>query len=262
MIIMGGALFALVMVIFVITFINFAQKRHYKYKQNVKEIKALYDKELLQSKIEVQNSALQHISEEIHDNVGQLLSIVKLNLSAMDKEGVYNPGLINSTRQILNEAINETRDLSRGISVRAIEEYGLETALEQQLGRVEKSGRIKTELAYSSVGEPINAGEAIIIFRVVQESVQNAIKHSDCNKIEVNFNSSNQHFHLEIKDNGTGFNVDNQALKQNMGQGLGNLRHKADILESEIKIVSAPHTGTSIVLQRKAKDEQDKNSFS
>lgn len=248
---MAGALFALVIVVFVVSFINFAQKRHYKYKQNVKEIKATYDKELLQSKIEVQNSALQHISEEIHDNVGQLLSIVKLNLAAMEKEGNYNLSLVTSTKQILNEAITETRDLSRGISVRAIQDYGLKTALEQQLSRVEKSGRIKTQLDYKAISENINPDEAIIIFRVVQESIQNAIKHSECNNINVKFESLGDSFYVEIKDDGRGFALNTANIKQSMGQGLGNLRHKAEILKAELQINSSIDQGTSIILHKK-----------
>lgn len=241
-----GAAVALLMVVFVVTFLNIAQKRHFKYKQNMKEIKAKYDTELLQSQIEVQNNALQQISEEIHDNVGQLLSIVKFNLSAMEKQATYNGELVDSTKQILIDIISETRDLSKSLSVRTIKEQGLSKAIEQQLNRLARSGKILTNFKVEGTLSPLNSDEEIIVFRIVQESLQNAIKHSDCQNLSVYINRNINNFILEITDDGKGFELAKSG--ENSGQGIGNLKHKAQILNAALILQSEKDKGTTIKL--------------
>src|SRR5262245_47425278 len=132
--IIGGAVISSLLVIFIIMFFLLYQKRYYRYLQEKVKLQAQFQETLLQSQIEIQEQTLKTISQEIHDNIGQVLSLAKLNLSTMEimRLDELQEKIITS-KKLVSKAIQDLRDLSKSMNTDNIEALGLVRAIEYEL---------------------------------------------------------------------------------------------------------------------------------
>lgn len=227
---------------------------HFRHKQrmNLREkevIKTQYEQELLQSQIEVQNQTLQYIGGEIHDNIGQLLSVVRLNINVLEEASLPVPYQRYATvaSNLLEKAISELRSLSKSLNSDFIRDFGLKESLIFELERIESTGRLKT--FFHEEGDSFSFGpEAeIILFRICQEVINNAIKHAAANQIQVSVLYDTDALRIRITDDGTGFDqeiIQDNSLRQS-GSGLRNIRRKIGLLGGDCTIHSAVGKGTT-----------------
>jgi signal transduction histidine kinase len=224
-------------------FYNKKKRLHY---QQLEEQQKLFEKEAFRSEMEVREQTLRHIAEEIHDNVGQVMLLAKLNLNkilmaAPDKA-------IEETRDIIGEAINDLRDMSKSFHSDHVSSLNLNSAIEKELQRLKKTGLVKTSFITEGELSEIDSSKKLILFRMIQEVLQNMMKHSQCDKVIVHLIYQKEFLILDIEDNGRGFDVDSQ-LKTHAGEkgsGLLNLQHRAAALAAYLNIKSRPSEGTLI----------------
>lgn len=249
----GSVIFTIFIAIFIIWFLFAAQKRSFRFKQQLSDTKQQYENEMLSAAIEIQEAALQQVSDEIHDNIGQLLSIAKMNLNVLQKKWDSNEKidseLMNSTKNLVSEVINEIRSISRSISPQFIEEIGFAAAVEKHCKAIEKSGKISVLISSTETGKCLTEKEEVVLFRIFQESTNNAIKHSNCNKIYLKFTQSAESMLLSIQDNGDGFVLE-EKMNEKSGLGLKNLERKAHIIHCKFQINSSLGKGTEILITK------------
>jgi len=233
---------------FIITFLFFYNKKKRLHFQQLEEQQKLFEKEAFRSEMEVREQTLRHIAEEIHDNVGQVMLLAKLNLNkilmaAPDKA-------LEETRDIIGEAINDLRDMSKGFHSDHVRSLELNSAIEKELQRLKKTGLVETTFITEGDIIEIDSSKKLILFRMVQEIMQNMIKHSKCSKVMLHLNYQKEYLVLNIEDNGLGFNLNDQVKKDGVkGSGLLNLKNRAAALNAELTIKSRPGEGTCIFIR-------------
>jgi len=238
----------IVLLISFVTYIVYRyQQKQNAYYKDLQELKVAHENEMLQSQVEIQEQTFENISREIHDNIGQKLTLAKLHLNTMN---LYDAGKasiqLNDSITMISEAINDLSDISRSMSSEIILNNGLIKALEFELVQLNKSGLFKIGLSIQ--GEPVflDAQQELILFRIVQEAINNIIKHALATKIDIYLCYGQEKISLHISDNGKGFLYDADSKN---GTGLANMKRRAAWLHGVCMINTEPGAGTKINIE-------------
>lgn len=206
-----------------------------------------YEKELLQSQVEMQEQIFNSISRELHDNVGQVLSLAKVQLNILTTTERFDVHLLKEASDSISTAMNDLRDISGSISGSRVEEQGLISLTQKLLNRIGKTGEIKTALTEEGHFRPLGAANSLLVFRIIQESVQNIIKHASASSIQVAFSYTSPVLQLSITDDGKGFDVAT-AMAESKGMGLKNIQYRMQLAGGNVAIESTPGKGTQLTL--------------
>ena len=245
----GGTILVVLLVAGIIAFLFIFSNRNWKHQREKQLMKTQFEQELLQTQLEIQEQTLKTISEEIHDNVGQVLSLVKLNLNTVVNINDEQAQLkIESTKNLVSKAINDLRELSRSLHGERIGEIGLQEAIENELKIIQNTGQFKTELNITGQVYTQNPQKEMVLFRIVQEALHNAVKHANATNLKVLMNYSAANFTLTINDDGAGFLAD-QLLTSQTGIGLKSMRNRAALIGGEFSLQSSKNNGTSISIE-------------
>ena len=232
----GGLLF------FFITY----QKRLLRKQLEITRIKQNQQREILRNTIQSQENERKRIAQDLHDEVGAMLSVVKLNVGMIERQtGDKANTLAGETKSYLDEVITQVRGISRALLPPSLEKLGLFNALEELAGWVNKSDKIRIECWRR--GEPFRFDEKkeLAMFRVSQELVNNSIKHSGADNIFIKTRFTEKRIGLIIRDNGKGFNMEE---KISSGLGLKNLESRMDMINAGFKLKSKQGKGTTAII--------------
>jgi len=252
-IILVGIVLALFLVGFIVIIFFLAERKKQRQERELVQMKDQYDQELLRSQLEIQESTLKGIALELHDNIGQVLSVIKLWLAGLpvEKEHLAFEG-IQSSREMLNKVIFDLSDLTKSLHTDRITEIGLTEAIRFDLDTLRKAGLIKID--FSVVGDQFHFGEqkAIFLFRMYQEMINNVLKHSKATQIKVSISHTEDHkFILKVQDNGIGFDPGKKKSQASSSSGLGlkSMTNRARLIGAEISVQSQPESGTIIIVE-------------
>jgi two-component system, NarL family, sensor kinase len=234
--------------LFIIVFLFIFQNRQKMNLQEKASLKAQYDQEILKSQIEVQNATLQYLGKELHDNVGQLLSVARINLNVVEEttQEVENEGFVKQANELVEQSIQELRALSKSLDGDFVQDFGLQEMIIHELQRIRKTKKFETEIVIQGQKYSLGYDREIVLFRIVQEVLNNTLKHSGAKIIKVSLAYSPNIFTLKISDNGKGFDylkVSNNELNQS-GSGLRNIQRRATLINFNCEIDSAISVGT------------------
>jgi two-component system NarL family sensor kinase len=252
LILMGVAL-ALLLVGFIVTILFLYQRRQHRQEKQLARVKEEYEQEVLRSQLEIQESTFKTIAQELHDNIGQVLSVVKLSLSilplAKDHEAYES---VQNSRQMLNKVIADMADLTKSLHTDRITQIGLPEAIRFDLESLRRTGLL--EIGFSVSGEErfFEEQKGIFLFRMFQEMLNNILKHSKANKINVEvIYSTDNKFVLKVEDNGVGFDLEKKqtSISSSSGLGLKSMRNRAHLIGAQIDIHSEPGKGTTIQVE-------------
>jgi signal transduction histidine kinase len=208
---------------------------------------ANYKQELLKTQVEIQEETLTHISREIHDNISQVLSFVKLNLALTDGlSAADQQKKILESRELVAQAINDLRHLSKSLSFEHIMQLGLIKTLEIEVERINNSGLINIELNINGEVYPLGEQRELVLFRIFQEALNNTLKHADAKQLKISLQYSDDLFNLTVEDDGAGFLTGD--LTDKSGSGLKNMRSRATLIGAATIIKSAPGEGCFILV--------------
>jgi len=243
-VIIAGTILLMSLVFFIVLSAIMYQKARNSHEQNYQYLKNKYDKEILQANIEVKQTTLNKISEEIHDNVGQLLSLVKLNLYQLNK--INKNERISDTIELTNTAILGLRNIAHIISSNKLDDTSLTDLLKKEIEQINKTKIIIGDLHVSEMfNDNLSSEITLILYRMSQEIINNIIKHSKATKAIINITQNKSKMHLQISDNGIGFNIDEIEGKNN---GFQNLKRRAKIINADLKISSTKNIGTEVLI--------------
>ena len=204
---------------------------------------------LLQAQLEVQEQTMQTIGADLHDNIGQLLSLTSLTLNSVELEESHKAyPKIDAAIGLTAKSIQEMRLLGKLLQGDQLVRLGLSEAIRYQIDWLERSGRY--EISYdeeSEIPSEKNSNIDLILFRILQEILNNVIKHARATCIGVKLAYCEGKLQLQIIDNGVGFDAGNLPAG-NAGMGLHNIQKRAAIVGGEISIDSKPGVGTRIAL--------------
>jgi len=227
----------LVMLLFF--FVVLYRKRHNYFLKQEELMRVRYEQAILQAQLEIQESTLTRISEEIHDNIGQVLSLVRLNLNTLKTNDDQEK--LDSMDQQLGGAIQDMRNLSHLLNTGFIGSSGLEPALRQLMAQLQRTGKFQTSL--SGDLPFLNEERSIIVYRIVQELVTNVIRHAGAGKVSIIADDIKKE--ITVRDDGRGFIVNQPS---GAGLGLSNVRNRARLISASITIKSQPGAGTEVTI--------------
>lgn len=238
---------------FVLLIVFVFLRRQRKNREEKEEMKNRFEQTLLKTQLEIQEQAFSYISQEIHDNIGQVLSLVRLNLNTFDTT-MATEGKLNQTDELLGKAIKDLRDLSHNLQRNRIHDIGIVESIRQLLISIEKTGQYTTTFQASDNFNILDPNTDIILYRMIQEIINNIIKHAFATSIDVVISGSNESTSIRISDNGVGF--DTTLLNQERsGIGLQNLINRAKTIHAKVDVNSEPGKGTIVTLHINPKSQ-------
>lgn len=243
-----GFVIFIAFLIFIVVVMYRYYKTNHQYLQHIKELEFKKTETLLESQLEIQEQTLQHISHELHDNLGQVASLIKINLNTIQFDDINKAKQrLEDTKELTRQLITDLKSLSVSLGGDRITQVGLAKALEIEVERLNKTEEFTAEFIQEGTMPVLGTDKATILYRMAQECINNMVKHSQAKKISVFLTSKENLLTLVVADDGIGYNVDEQMLSA--GAGLKNLQNRAKLINAELTIISTPGNGSSVNIQ-------------
>jgi two-component system NarL family sensor kinase len=239
---------------FIVYFIFMYRKKQKLNQFEKTQLRLEFQQSLLQTQLEIQEQTFRNISLEIHDNIGQILSLAKLNLSSIElSDPSLAPEKALSAKNLVSKAIQDLRDLSRSLNTDFVSQMGLPSAIEYSLDIIKKTSLYETDLTIEGVVRPFETQRELVLFRIVQEILNNIIKHAQATVIIVALEYGGDSFQLTVTDNGKGFDL--SPINEDTGFGLGirNMHTRANLIGAEFQISSTIGAGSTVMINIKRK---------
>lgn len=230
---------------FIIMIIYKYQQRQVVYFKEMEQLKATYENTLLQSQLEIQEQTFQYIAREIHDNIGQKLTLAKLYLNTLPYEDIARIHMkVGSSLDLISVAISDLSDISRGMSTDVIINNGLVKVIELEVIKLQKTGLYHVMFSVEGTEIFLDTNKEVVLFRIVQEAITNIVKHSRSSEINIHLIYEPGYLTLQVKDNGSGFDITDKKP----GAGLINMSKRARLLNGTASINSSAE-GTQIIIK-------------
>jgi signal transduction histidine kinase len=208
--------------------------------------------ELSAKLVRVQEQERRHIARELHDEIGQALTAVKVELayaqrSIEDAHG--SPTVLQTARAITDGALHQVRDLSYLLHPAALDEFGLVSAVEEHVKGFRKRYGIEAELSHASMDTRLAPETEAAAYRIVQEALHNVAKHASATKCHVFLARQPDVLRIVIEDDGAGFDPSAPRSPDRRGLGLIGMRERASHLNGSVVIESARGRGTRVIVE-------------
>lgn len=243
-------LFNLFFILFIAAIIIFIRQYKIKKKEHDLMLQTQIDehhKELLATQIEIQKQTMQHIGREIHDNIGQKLTLASLytqQLAYENKAPQINENIENISA-IINQSLSELRSLSKSLTDNAIDTSTIAELLQSECNKINELKACNVQFKSDTIDVSLPYQSKSVLLRIAQEFIQNSIKHSGCKTIIVDLSKQEKNLKLTLEDDGNGFDIKN--YKPN-GIGLNNMKKRAEIIGGTFKLKSNSK-GTNLVIE-------------
>jgi len=234
--------------LFLIYYISLYNKRKKKHMEEKEELKKAFEHELLKSQMEVREQTLKTIALDLHDNIGQLLGLTIMTLSAINPDdGQRARERIDAATEFAKRSVKEVRALARLLHGEEQLSRGLVAAIATELEWMAKARQYQVIYDHNVPEIPASRDKETMVYRLFQESLHNIFRHARAKEIRINLDYRQQRLRLAIADDGVGFNVP-EVLKMQKGMGLHNLHKRAGMIGGEAVIHSAPGAGTEVAI--------------
>lgn len=236
-------IFALLLItgLVILFFIVFQKRKNKLIIEKIKQQQE-FEEELSNVQLEIQEQTLKNIGQELHDNIGQLLSVASMNMSILSTQ--VSDDLTESfaeTKNILKESLGEVRALSKSLNNEVIVNRGFLPSLRNEVDRLNKLKLLETELIETGASEKrVNSKHSVILLRIIQEFISNTVKYAQATKISIHLNFLPDKLEIRLEDNGKGFDM----ATTEVGSGLVNMKSRAALLDIDFNLSSKVGKGT------------------
>ncbi|MEM7185623.1 MAG: ATP-binding protein [Bacteroidota bacterium] len=244
----------LLMSIAIVLFFYFSRRRIIKAELDNANMEIAHQKELLRSTIITQEEERKRIAQDLHDAISSKLNVVSLNAHLLT-DGAIPPeetkkigGLIYG---MTSNVLENSRRIAHDLLPATLEKFGLTAALEELCEELIETGKFQLEYELNYSEEFLSSSNELHVFRIVQELMNNSIKHSEATHVNLHLNTEENLLSLQYQDNGKGFDVD--AAKKAKGLGMSGIENRTMILAGVLDVQSSPGKGLSVLLKTQAK---------
>lgn len=209
------------------------------------------ERKILRAVINAEEKERERISKEIHDDLGPLMSTIKLYVNELESDDLDEEErneFLSRTNEILDEAITSTRTIANLLTPRVIIDFGLVKAVESFCKKVNLSQKMNI-IYQASVQERFDQTVELVLYRVITELLNNSIKHSGAGKIEIYLEKFDDILQLTYMDDGIGFDLDKVLNSEGTGMGLKNIISRLESIHGTYKIHSMREAGTLVVVE-------------
>ncbi len=242
-------LLMLLLVAGIVLVIFISGRQRLKQQMELAENKLNYERELRQVETEVSEQTLGQLGQELHDDIGQLLTAVKIHL---ENQKLDHPELTEGFKPMdtyLAEVMQHVRMLSRTLNNDYIGHIGLIAAIDLEVNRIKALRRYEVHWQAPHGSSNLDKNQELMLFRIFQEIIQNSLRHSLAKNVTISINNEAGNFELKIEDDGKGFDVEN-ILKSDKASGLRNIIKRAKWAGLECTIISSAGNGCKTNLKK------------
>ncbi len=203
-----------------------------------------FQEQISNIQIEIQEQTLKNIGQELHDNIGQLLSVANMQMSIMNmhvQEAIKEQ--FAETKNVVKDSLSEVRALSKSLNSDVIVNRGFQKSVENEVTRLNKLKLLSAKLEIvGNVTLFSNSKDSIILFRIIQEFISNTVKYASAASLIVKLDYQEKHLIINIADDGKGFDMNLAET----GSGLLNMKSRADLIKADFDMLSEIKQGTSL----------------
>jgi len=247
-------LFNIFFVLFLVAVMIYIRKYKQRKIEHINEIQLkneIHQKELLATQLEIQQATMQQIGRELHDNIGQKLTLASLYTQQLLYENKVTTECerIEQVSQIINQSLQDLRSLSKTLTDDNINQKDIITLIQEEVHTASVIKKCKIHFEYNFKCLDLDFVHKNVLLRITQEFIQNSIKHSQCKNIFIRLNTTEENlWELKINDDGIGFDID--KILSN-GIGLTNMKNRTAIIGAEFNLESNENAGTLIEIKLK-----------
>lgn len=232
----------------IILFVVFYQKRMIQEQLKRQALEFDYQQKMMQAELESQESERRRLAADLHDSIGGMLSTIRVGITTMARL-LPDPQSIDQTKQMLDDTITSVRRISRDLMPSTLEKFGLGHAIKELCERFQATSKITVQCQGENELPELGRQRELMVFRIVQELLNNAVKHAQASVITVGIQSTDS-FSVVVEDDGIGFDAQVEMNDRQSGKGLGlyNIENRARLLGGSLAYEKAPHRGSKISL--------------
>jgi PAS domain S-box-containing protein len=211
-----------------------------------------FEKRIMNAIIETEEKERKRFSEDLHDELGSLLSTIKIYINTLHKEEIEaerKNELVGFTNQLIDQAIQNSKEIANNLSPNVIKRFGLISAITSFCEKIQASAGVAVHFDASAYSHKLKEDEEISIYRIVNELVNNTLKHARASHIDIVFMSSNKLLTICYNDDGEGFDFEKTLQGSSKGLGLQNIASRVNSLNGTYKVSSGKPDGFSIQLE-------------
>lgn len=234
--------------VIIFLFAVFQKKKNFLVKIQELERKK-FDEEIINLQIEIREQTLRNVSWELHDNIGQMLTLAKIQLQTVEGNST-----LDEVKLTLGNALREVRALSKSINPEFLKNIGLYEAVDLELKRFNRLNFINSEIEKVGVKFEISLKVEIVLFRILQEFFTNTIKHAQAKNLKVKFEFAEDFLAITAIENGKGFNI--KKIHKN-GIGISNIQKRGKLINADIKLYSKIGEGSTLKIFYKIQNHEN-----
>lgn len=228
----------------IVFFVAFQKRKNKLLLDRIKQQKQ-FEETVVKTSEEIQEQTLKYLGQELHDNIGQLLSLASMQMGMLSiKIAEDIKGSFAETQNIIKESLGEVRALSKSLNTDVIQNRGFEKSIKEEVARLNRMKLIAVDFVVIGDVAPFeNHKDGIILFRILQEFISNTIKHSEAKTLKISLDYSQVNsLIIKAADDGIGFILD----EAKDSSGLLNMKNRSELTESTFSLISQPNQGTQI----------------
>lgn len=225
------------------------EKEQANHKRNIESLLDEHRAKNLEARIAGEEQERQRLAKDIHDHLGSLLATVKVNLQGLfaREKTIKDQEQVQTVNSLVDKACNDVRGIAHNLHMGISESFGLISALEDLSQSVSGANNIKVKFTATNSSKRFDTNLEIFIYRMVQELLSNALKHSQATLISIQLTCLDELVSIIVEDNGKGFLTNQPGAKAN-GIGLKELMSRVEDFNGEITIDSTPDMGTTVLV--------------
>lgn len=239
-----------ILTISLLSYRNYRQKQKLQ-QQRIAELEKEKQLTAAEAVLKGEEKERSRLAKDLHDGLGGMLSGIKYSFNTMKENLVMTPEnhqAFERSMDMLDSSIKEMRRVAHNMMPESLVRFGLDTALKDFCNDINQSGALQVN--YQSIGladVQVDQTTAITVYRIVQELINNAVKHSAAKTAIVQVTKRGNQLSVTVEDDGKGF--DTSILKQSKGMGWSNIQHRVDFLKGKLDVDSEPGNGTSVHIE-------------
>jgi two-component system NarL family sensor kinase len=232
----------------VITFF-IAGRNRIKQQIELAESRLTFERELRAAETEVTETVMTRVAQELHDNLGQMLTALHIQVQNQKLDYPQLSGSFKTTEDYIAEIHSQLRLLSRTLNNDFLGHLGIMDAIKMEIDRVSLLRKFEIDFVSVPGDTHLVKNQELMLFRIFQEIIQNALRHSGAKAVKIIADNSGEGFSLEISDNGIGFDKED-VLRSTSASGLRNIIKRAKLAGLELTISSSPGKGSLFIIKK------------
>lgn len=247
LILVTGTLGMLILAMGIFFFFVIYQKRLISKQLELNQIRSKQQEELLRTSMMVQERERKRFAEDLHDDIGAMLSVIKLNLNRLEKKSDEGEVRIiaGDTKNNLDQVIHQIRRITRDLLPPSLERFGLGSAVQELIEWLPDTVSLRVVCIESGEIRRFESSREMAVFRIIQELLNNSLKYSEASRIDIRMRYGQEFLCVVVSDNGKGYDINEAKGK---GLGLQNLEGRANVIQARLKLKSWPRKGSAGIL--------------